>query len=189
MHTYRIFDTDSNFSVKVTYEENLTVVEEVKLKQAADHIYKTFNSKNFQEKILNYAWRENTYKGFWRWKKISSYRVYRAFSNNEGRSNKEVFNHLIKGKENLSDKENSQMDITVKIDRRNKRSVLGYTYPNSVAQYIYTLFFKNGSVEEIAGNMVHEWVHKMGYKHGKYYSTSRQNSVPYGVGYLVRDHK
>jgi hypothetical protein len=35
--------------------------------------------------------------------------------------------------------------------------------------------------------MMHEWLHKLGFGHSYYYSTSRNYSVPYGIGKIMMD--
>ena len=72
--------------------------------------------------------------------------------------------------------------------RRSKRNVLGYTYSNTKTQWVYNYFFTNGGIEDIAGNMVHEWVHKMGFGHASKNNSTRKYTVPYAVGYFVKEY-
>ncbi len=40
---------------------------------------------------------------------------------------------------------------------------------------------------KVTTNMVHEWCHKLGFKHDVQATPGRKYSVPYAVGYIVRD--
>jgi uncharacterized protein YjaZ len=88
------------------------------------------------------------------------------------------------GKEVLREAKNYQADIVLRIDRRRRRGVLGYTYPSSIKQWIYSWFLKS-DFKSVAGNLAHEWCHKMGYKHAYKYNSTRHHTVPYAVGDYV----
>jgi hypothetical protein len=40
---------------------------------------------------------------------------------------------------------------------------------------------------EVAGNVFHEWTHKLGFGHDSRYSVSRNSSVPYALGYIMEE--
>jgi hypothetical protein len=42
----------------------------------------------------------------------------------------------------------------------------------------------SGQPHEVAGNLAHEWTHKLGFGHE---SAAEHDSVPYGIGYIVRE--
>ena len=46
-------------------------------------------------------------------------------------------------------------------------------------------FFDNFTPAEIAGNLAHEWMHKIGFDHDFNSTSRRPYSVPYAVGDLV----
>ena len=132
----------------------------------------------------------------WWWKKCHTVKHSQFVDNHimvEGKehvmSKEEIYMHLMAGEETLSeDGEDGEADIFMELDRRSSRNVLGYTYSNTTKQWIYNSFFTNGDDWDIAGNIVHEWVHKMGYGHAYKRTATRQYSVPYAVGYFVRDY-
>lgn len=62
---------------------------------------------------------------------------------------------------------------------RNKRYVLGWTYPNSNTIYFNSRNFNGRDDSGIVGTICHEYMHKLGYGHK---SASDLNSVPYSVG-------
>lgn len=158
-----------------------------KLIKAAEHFIKAINSKEFKNFILNFGYESKICSGrFWN-KKCVSVNIPN-FKDNNDKSNMEIYNHLMTGKEVLSNDSDKEIDIEIILDRRNKKGVLGYTYANTTRQWIYNSFFRSGSIEDIAGNIAHEWTHKMGYTHDFRYTPTREYSVPYAVGYFVRDY-
>jgi hypothetical protein len=102
-------------------------------------------------------------------------------------TNKEVLRKIVRGSETLTPGEDEEADIFLRIDWAGSKGVLGHTYPNTIWQWIHGWFFKSGSVDDIAGNLYHEWLHKLGFTHPRKYSLTRLYSVPYQHGYFVRD--
>ena len=67
------------------------------------------------------------------------------------------------------------------------KNTVGYTYPNTVRIWMNTKYFTPYTPSQVAGNMFHEWTHKLGFEHATSYSIARDSSVPYAIGYLIRD--
>jgi hypothetical protein len=65
--------------------------------------------------------------------------------------------------------------------------VIGYTNQNTLTIFINRVIYQKTEVYKIAMNLVHEWTHKMGYDHDFKATARRPASVPYAVGYMVRD--
>jgi hypothetical protein len=63
---------------------------------------------------------------------------------------------------------------------------VGYT--NGSIKYINvnTKFFDQYTSSSVAANLVHEYMHKLGYGHAVSYSKARDSSVPYLLGSTVR---
>jgi hypothetical protein len=72
------------------------------------------------------------------------------------------------------------IDLTYYYSRWSR--VVGYGLPGTIRTWINGKFLSWMKIHELAGHLVHEYVHKLGYQddHG-------QNSVPYIVGYLVEE--
>ena len=49
-----------------------------------------------------------------------------------------------------------------------------------------TKYFDRYTPYQVAGNLTHEWLHKMGFTHDSAATSTRPYSVPYAVGYIVR---
>ena len=180
-----ILEDRTDFKVNLT-TEGFNEEELKKLELARAHMEKALSSRAFFEFCRDYSYEHKRCTGRFWWKKCTV-NVVQEFRWNKEKSRKEIYNHLLCGEENLVAGEDKEADIFVKIDRRRNRRVLGYTYPNTSWQWIYSTFFGRASYKEIAGNLAHEWCHKMGYGHEYKYSYLRQFTVPYAVGYFVRD--
>ena len=67
--------------------------------------------------------------------------------------------------------------------------VKGYTTADSMQIFINKKYFRLSSWTplDVAGNMAHEWVHKMGFGHDYRDNADRPSSVPYAIGYMLID--
>ena len=170
------------FSVVIELD-GLTEQEEAKVMLAVDHWMNAFNSPEFEKFVKNFSWTETVCTGRLWWKRCSQY-VRKYFQFNNGLSNTEVFDIVFGGKEILG---NGQIDNTaqvyLKVDRRNRRGVVGYTFPSTRFQWVFAWVLKSFSIKEISNNLSHEFVHKCGFDDSSY-SASR-NAVTYQVGEFV----
>lgn len=180
--------------------EDLTEKEQEKLDQAVSHFEKAINSNQFLEfcnpfkrgggfyeiKVKVGPWWKFWNKEYRLIKKARQFEGY-GFKFPGGRSDLDVYNHLMTGSEVLNPFVDNVANVYLKIDKRNKKNVIGYTYPNTRWQWIYSNWFKKMTINEIAGNIAHEWCHKMGYRHNSKDNPTRIYTVPYAVGYFVRD--
>lgn len=147
------------FSVAIK-DTNYYDYQKTKLKDAIKHLENIFNSKDYKAEILK-----------------------RKLTSTKGKSNLEVFEHLMKGKEDLSKEANQQLDLTVEMYNKKFSKVIGYTTPSSLIVYTNRKFHDNYDACDVASNLGHEWTHKMGYDH---LSASDWTSVPYTHSTLIR---
>jgi hypothetical protein len=106
---------------------------------------------------------------------------------NEGESNRELYEKILSGGEKLYPYQNNAMDVEVELYVDFESQVLGYTYPRSPRIWMNTKYFNLHSSSEIAGHLVHEWLHKLGYDHERQRSPRRRYSVPYAIGNIVKE--
>lgn len=147
---------------------NFTTEQENKVMDAVDLIKQVIASDAFKNKILNY-----TYKG------------KKSFIDNNGLSNAQIYQKILEGSEKLNPGKNNTMDITVEtyyVDA----NVIGYTLPSINKIYMNRKYFNNFTPVQISANMVHEWLHKLGFNHDYEATATRPYSVPYAVGYIVK---
>jgi hypothetical protein len=156
---------------------------EEKIKIAAKHMCEALSSVAFRHFCKNYSYTQIT--GWWWWKK---YRLVQNFRWSNGMLPLGVYYNLLEGAEKHSPEKDGEADIFLKLDYRYVGRVLGYTYANSIWQWVYNWFFRKGTEAAIAGNIAHEWCHKMGYNHEYRRVRNRDKTVPYAVGYFVRDY-
>jgi hypothetical protein len=143
--------------------------DEDKVYKAFDVIKKIVASREFRNRVINF-----TYQG------------KKQFVDNMGLSNEEIYQKLLDGREDLKPKVDHIMDLELQL-YYSFRSTVGYTYPNDMRVYMNTKFFDSYTPSEVAGNVFHEWTHKLGFEHDSSYSVSRDSSVPYAIGYIIEE--
>ncbi|MES2526084.1 MAG: hypothetical protein V4598_03320 [Bdellovibrionota bacterium] len=158
----------STFEASIKFV-NFEVEQEEKVHKAIDIIKKVIASDEFRTRVINYQYNGN-----------------QAYVDNKGLTNEEIYLKLLKGVETLIPEEDYEMDLELELYYSSKNTV-GYTYPNTVRIWMNTKYFTPYTPTQVAGNIFHEWTHKLGFDHASTYSIARDSSVPYAVGYLIRD--
>ncbi|MDA8792529.1 hypothetical protein N9N67_04745 [Bacteriovoracaceae bacterium] len=149
--------------------------EEVELKLQLESVIektlKIINSKQFKQAVLNHQYKDE-----------------KVFVQNQDLSNEEIYFSLLDGLEILDPNRSPDHEIDLKIKKYYKRtSTIGYTYPSSLVVNINLYHYRKMSEAKMAQNLIHEWTHKLGYKHDRKRTSRRKYSIPYGVGYIIRD--
>jgi hypothetical protein len=143
-----------------------------KLYRAVEVLREVINSKELKEQILNHKFKDDT-----------------TFHQNNNMTNLEIYNHLMTGAENLKPDADRVMnfDLTLYRSKNPWSSVKGYTLPDTMRIWLNKKFYRRTSWTpvDIAANMAHEWIHKMGFGHDFNYNSDRPFSVPYAIGDLV----
>lgn len=158
-----------SFKTNIQYLSGFDSSDEAKYDEAVAIVKKVVATEAFRTKILNH-----TYNGT------------KSFSNNNGLSNKQIYQSILDAAEKLTPTKNNTIDVGVKLYYENN-SVVGYTTPSITYFNVNTKFFDQYDPNEVAGNLFHEWLHKLGYGHDSTATARRPYSVPYAVGYLIRD--
>lgn len=149
---------------------NFTPVEENKVRQAVEILKKVIASKEFKDRILNF-----TYKG------------KKQFIDSDGRSNEEIYYMILEGAERIGNtSKNNMMDVELELYHQTTKTI-GYTYPNTARIWMNKKYFNRYTPLKVADNLMHEWMHKLGFGHEISWSQDRDYSVPYAVGYLVEE--
>lgn len=146
---------------------NTSVTQQEKFDKAIEIIKKVVATEEFRSKVLNH-----TYNGV------------KTFVDNDGFSNAQIYQKILDGSESLQPTKNNTMDMEVELYYAATTTV-GYTYPNTKRIWVNTKYFNTNSVEKVASNLMHEWLHKVGFGHAQSYSTSRDYSVPYAIGRMI----
>lgn len=88
------------------------------------------------------------------------------------------------GRENLQPNTPHEINFFLKLYNKPRSRVIGWTSPKINTININLRYFRKYDPHEVAGNLAHEWVHKLGFGHR---SAKERDSVPYAVGYIVRE--
>jgi hypothetical protein len=143
--------------------------DEEKVSKAIDIIKEVIRTDEFRQRVLNF-----TYQG------------KKTFVDNDGLTNAQIYQKLLDGSETLKPEVDHEMDLELEL-YYSSRSTVGYTYANVLRIWMNTKFFDPYTPAEVAGNVFHEWTHKLGFDHASSYSVSRDSSVPYALGYLMEE--
>lgn len=164
-----------NDSIPATFDVNVMMLnfsrtQEDKVLKASELIKKIVASKEFKRRVLNY-----TYNG------------KKRFVDNAGLTNKQIYERILEASEKMTNLgNNNTMDLELELYTDNSSSTIGYTYPNIVRVYMNRKYFDKFRAHQVADNMMHEWLHKIGFNHEVKATPSRKHSVPYAVGYIVK---
>lgn len=145
--------------------------EKERLLKAFEVIEVVMNSKEFKEKVISFEGSGPT----------------GGYTSPNELTNQEVYNYLMQGRE-LIDGETTLGEMNLDISRYKpwyRSAVIGRTHPGK-SKWIEVngQHYSKMDVAEMASNIAHEWIHLNGFYHS---SASDHHSVPYAVGYIVRD--
>lgn len=143
--------------------------DETKFHKAIEIIKEVVATEEFRSKILNHK-----------------YNGKLTFVDNGGYTNAQIYQKILDGAEKLQSTKDNQMDMEVELYYAST-STVGYTYATSKRIWVNTKFFDSYAANSVAANLFHEWLHKVGFGHASSYSTSRDYSVPYAIGSMIRD--
>lgn len=144
-------------------------LQEEKVYLAIDLIKKVISSAEFRRKVLN-----------------KKYNGKKQFVDNKGLTNLQIYNKILQGAEKLNDfGKNNVMDLELELYFE-ENITIGYTYPNISTIYMNKKYFNKFKPHQVADNVFHEWLHKIGFAHSVENNDRRPHSVPYAVGYIVK---
>lgn len=146
---------------------NFGVTEQDKILKASEAIKKVVASEEFRHAVLNH-----------------SYNGQKTFVDNGGLTNSQIYHRFLNGAELLNQQENNTLDAELELYYENN-STVGHTNPGTERIWMNTKYFNQYSSAQVAGNLVHEWLHKLGFGHSSSSNPSRPYSVPYAVGYIM----
>lgn len=156
----------STFETNI-YLANFVTTREAKMEQAIEIVKLVIGTEEFKDRILNF-----TYNGA------------RTFVDNGGYTNAMIYKKILDGAEKLQPAKNNTMDAEVELYTATT-NVVGYTYPSSKRIWVNTKYFDQYTAAGVAHNLMHEWMHKLGFDHSATWTASRDYSVPYAVGYIL----
>lgn len=153
----------------VYYLGGMTSNQQNKFENALDIVRLVITTEEFKNRVLNHK-----------------YNGVKQFVNNNGLSNSQIYKKILEAAETFKTVKNNTMDMGVEL-YYSSNNVIGYTYPTSTQIWVNRKYFDTFALTSVAMNLTHEWLHKMGFGHDSSATTRRPYSVPYAIGYIVRD--
>lgn len=152
------------------YMVNFDQEQKQKVYKAVEIIKKIIRGHEFKERIIKY-----------------SYKGRNHFVDNKGLSNEQIYQIILNGSEKIGNTtKNNTMDVELELYQQASKTI-GYTYPNTTRIWINQKYFHKYTPEQVADNLMHEWLHKLGFTHSVQWNEDRDHSVPYAVGYLIEE--
>ncbi len=148
---------------------NGTSSQRAKIDLAEQKLREVIQSEEFKNRVINF-----TYNGT------------KKFVDNNGLTNTQIYYKILNAAEKLLPVIDNELDLNIKT-YYSSSSTVGYTSSNINYINFNTKYLNSYSLSETAKTMMHEWLHKLGFGHAYYYSTSRNYSVPYGIGKIMSD--
>jgi hypothetical protein len=158
--------SNKTLAVKVEKIDGFSGASLEKMQRATQVLQQVVNSETFKSRVINF---KNT-KG------------ERAFASNKGLSNEQIFEIFMEGRETLQPDTAGVMNFYLSLYNAWWSRVIGWTNGDINTININWKFFKNFQPNEVAGNLAHEWTHKIGFDHT---SAAEHDSAPYAIGYIV----
>lgn len=157
------------FKTNISYSgTKATEARKAKYEQAIIVLKKVIASKEFKDRV--YAHKYDGISGF-----ASSVATP-----------SEVYAKLLSGAEKLSLTVDNELDMIISFYYADT-SVIGYTYATTKTVYVNTKYFDNYRLNSVAANLLHEYMHKLGYGHDSSATARRPYSVPYALGNIMRE--
>lgn len=147
-------------SIDVQGLKNFKPNERIKFKGAMSQLTTVLNSREFYTRMMNLKLEQTN-----------------------GKSNKEIYDMIHSGADKFNRESDNDIDVHLTMYYSWKRTI-GYTYPSTYFTWINRKFFRGFNEASVAGNVIHEYMHNLGFGH---ISAKDHDSVPYAIGYLVRD--
>lgn len=95
------------------------------------------------------------------------------------------------GSEVLLPEKDFEIDVDLTIYKSSwfSRGIMGYTFPSVMKTWMNRRFLSSDSagLSDVAGNIVHEWCHNLGFNHSHKSLEQRKYSVPYAVGNIIKE--
>ncbi len=149
---------------------NFDRTQEEKLWHAVKLIQRVIRSAEFRRRVLNYKFNGE-----------------QKFNDSGGLTNDAIYNKIFEGVETIGGSPGDNgMDVELELYHQ-ATNTIGYTYPTAQRIWINTKYFSKYSPVKVADNLMHEWMHKLGFTHDTAWSPERDHSVPYAVGYIVEE--
>lgn len=155
-------------SVKAMDVKGFDAASTEKLEKAFAVLEQVVNSEEFKNRVVNFV---NT-------------QGKNEFKSNKGLTNQQIYSFFMDGRETLQQNTPNEMNFFLSLYYKRYSKVIGWTNGDINTININWKFFKGFKPSDVAGNLAHEWTHKLGFGHK---SAAEHDSAPYAIGYIVRE--
>lgn len=159
---------EANLAISYTLRE-FDEEQESKMDKALSRLEIIINSEEFKSRVLNHEFEGE-----------------KSFKRNNDLSNEEIYEFLLTGAEQLNEIVDQEIDLDLTLYHKDN-GVVGYTYPSGDRIWVNDKFFSKYTLAQVAKNAVHEWTHKMGFKHSAKKNKTRKYTVPYAIGSIMQE--
>jgi hypothetical protein len=158
--------TTGHLSVKGMQITGFEGESRAKLMTAFQVLETVVNSEEFKDRVINFM----------------NDKCERKFASSKGLTNEQIYQIFMEGRETLQQNTPGEMNYFLKLYNAWWSRVIGYTSGDTNLININWKFFKKFQPSDVAGNLAHEWTHKIGFDHK---SAAEHDSAPYAIGYIV----
>jgi hypothetical protein len=153
-------------TIKVGEVQNYSEKWKIQLERVLRVMETVINSEALKEKILAHTYDDKL-----------------QFADNNGKSNAEIYESIRRGLETTFGKEEFVAEFNHTLYYKRFTREVGRTTNGQPWIISNTKYYSPFNEAEAAGHLTHEWTHLLGYPH----KSTFIGSVPYDVGYMVRD--
>ena len=147
----------------------MTRTQKNKIRNAEELIKEVIATPEFRSRVLNHE-----------------FNGVKTYVDNGGLTNAQIYKKILDGAETLQPVKNNRMDVEVALYFEESNTV-GYTTTLSRRINMNTKYFNKYTPVSVSRNLMHEWLHKLGFKHQVNYTPSRDYSIPYAISKIVQD--
>lgn len=147
-----------------------------RLEEAITLLDEIINSEEFKHRVLSYT-RPNGQRGY--------SKNYLWHNTNQRLSSEDIYQIIMTGDERMIPGTEAEMNLNIKKYHSFWSRVIGWTSPSS-SKWINVnwRFYKRYQTHQMVGNLMHEWIHLLGFLHGK---EAMHEEVPYVVGGIASE--
>lgn len=143
----------------------LTVEQKIRVSTAIELLKRVISTKEFKEEVLGHTWKDE-----------------QQFAHTT-MDNEAVYEAILKGSEDFKPGDDNEIDLYITMFTRDDDTI-AYTRWGIPMIYLNTKYFSH-DIPKLADTIMHEWLHKLGFRHPEEDKESRDYSVPYGVGDII----
>ena len=161
-------------------------------KKGLDCAIAVINSPRFLQDIEGFKYRDSNRKKHLNFKRNYStpWMQYVGREERTELSNKDIYSIIMSGWDMYSKEKDGDIDTNAKLYHKRLSSAMGYSYSHSLDTYSNTAKWRGTEreiVAGVAGNIIHEYMHNLGFGHDYKWNPTREFTVPYAIGYIVRN--